>query len=155
MAFQRLLEGLCAYRVGDLGTLRIRKRISCRIRRWILGAGRLSEIWRKGNCSLTSVGRVRRGSVSLAMGDFPTYAYPGNALWGLAISLLAGKRRSFRRDALACVQALRPPLKIYGAENIPKRGPVLIVFNHYFRPGFRHGGWRWLWPRSSQMMCIL
>ncbi len=71
------------------------------------------------------------------MGDFPTYAYPGNALWGLAISLLAGKRRSFRRDALACVQALRPPLKIYGAENIPKRGPVLIVFNHYFRPGFQ------------------
>jgi len=35
------------------------------------------------------------------------------------------------------VRLLEPPLKVYGAENISREGPVLLVFNHYVRPGFR------------------
>jgi 1-acyl-sn-glycerol-3-phosphate acyltransferase len=35
---------------------------------------------------------------------------------------------------------LKPPLRVYGVENVPLSGPCLITFNHYFRPHF-HAWW--------------
>jgi hypothetical protein len=69
-------------------------------------------------------------------GNFPIYFYPPRTLSGLAASVIFGGGRSFRRDSLACIGRLKPPLHILGEENIPQAGPCLITFNHYFRPGF-------------------
>lgn len=97
-----------------------------------------------GACTLQIVSKARRdhpdrvGNRDHAPdGGYPRYSYPAAAVWGLTFSLLGNRRRSFRRDSLACVRLLRPPLHVDGIENIPCRGPALIVFNHYFRPGFQ------------------
>lgn len=102
-----------------------------------MGTTWLSRVWQRGSGNRDSVGVALNGEIPWTENRFPTYAYPREALWQLAIDLLRNKRRSFRKDALACVQMLKPPLKVYGADNIPWQGPALIVFNHYFRPGFR------------------
>jgi 1-acyl-sn-glycerol-3-phosphate acyltransferase len=67
----------------------------------------------------------------------PHYSYPPWLVVGAAASLLSGGRRSFADDARACLARLRPPLRVLGSEHMPVRGPCLITFNHYFRPGFR------------------
>lgn len=71
---------------------------------------------------------------------FPDYSYPLRLAPGFAASLLCGIHRSFRRDAQACIARLDPPLRVLGEENIPRTGPALITFNHYYRPGF-HAWW--------------
>ncbi len=65
------------------------------------------------------------------------YGLPRELLPSLGRALLTGERRSFRADAVRCASLLQPPLKIYGAENIPFSGPGLVTTNHYARPGFR------------------
>ena len=72
--------------------------------------------------------------------DQPRYSYPPLGLLALAAAVLFGGRRSFRRDGLACVGRLEPPLRVLGEENVPRSGPALITFNHYARPGF-HAWW--------------
>jgi len=47
-----------------------------------------------------------------------------------------GGRRSFRCDGRECLARLQPPLVVLGRENVPDHGPSLIIFNHYYRPGF-------------------
>jgi 1-acyl-sn-glycerol-3-phosphate acyltransferase len=68
------------------------------------------------------------------------YSLPKELLAQLGLALLTDKRRSFRADAMRCASLLQPPLKIYGAENIPASGPCLVTPNHYARPGF-HAWW--------------
>ncbi len=68
--------------------------------------------------------------------DYPRYSYPTRLAPGLIANILFGGRRSFRRDGLACVERMVPPLRVLGEENIPQGGPCLITFNHYYRPGF-------------------
>ncbi len=65
------------------------------------------------------------------------YGLPRDLIPRLGMALLTGKNRSFRQDAIGCVEVLQPALKIYGEENIPRSGPCLVVTNHYARPGFR------------------
>ncbi len=65
------------------------------------------------------------------------YGLPKDLVIRLGLALLKGERRSFRADAIRCAGSLQPPLKIYGAENIPACGPCLVTTNHYTRPGFR------------------
>jgi 1-acyl-sn-glycerol-3-phosphate acyltransferase len=67
---------------------------------------------------------------------YPKYSYPLRLAPVVAANLLLGGRRSFRRDAQACLERLEPPLRILGTKNIPASGPCLVTFNHYFRPGF-------------------
>lgn len=55
----------------------------------------------------------------------------------LALALPASRPRSFRQDALACTDNLRPFFKVFNAENIPGCGPCLITVNHYSKPGFQ------------------
>ncbi|MCS7011322.1 MAG: 1-acyl-sn-glycerol-3-phosphate acyltransferase [Anaerolineales bacterium] len=68
--------------------------------------------------------------------SFPRYSYPGRAAAGFLFDLFLQRRRSFQRDAQACLARLVPPLRLLGAEYVPQAGPALIVFNHYYRPGF-------------------
>jgi hypothetical protein len=67
---------------------------------------------------------------------YPHYSYPPSVVLGLAAGVFCGGRRSFRRDGLACIARLQPPLRVEGEANIPGAGPCLITFNHYYRPGF-------------------
>jgi hypothetical protein len=68
--------------------------------------------------------------------EYPSYSYPFSLAPGLLVHVLFGGRRSFRRDGLACVERMNPPLRVLGEENIPQGGPCLLTFNHYYRPGF-------------------
>ena len=69
-------------------------------------------------------------------GDFPQYSYPSGMVAGLAFDFLLKRPHSFREDGLACIGRLRPSLHVLGAEAIPQKGPCLVTFNHYYRPGF-------------------
>jgi len=61
--------------------------------------------------------------------------------------LPAGKQASFFYPILQetlysvrCSQldkALKPPLMIQGKENIPLKGPFLLVINHFYRPKYK------------------
>jgi hypothetical protein len=75
-------------------------------------------------------------SYNFIIKPFPDYSYPTYLLLNLIMDILSGRRRSFRRDSIACISTLIPPLRICGKENIPSSGPCLITFNHYYRPGF-------------------
>jgi hypothetical protein len=66
----------------------------------------------------------------------PRYNYPPFAFIRLAPNVFFGGHRSFRHDGQLCLERLKPPLQVLGAENIPQGGPCLITFNHYYRPGF-------------------
>jgi len=66
----------------------------------------------------------------------PRYSYPPFSIFHLAFHVLFGGHRSFRRDGQSCLERLRPPLRVYGEENLPQFGPCLLTFNHYYRPGF-------------------
>jgi hypothetical protein len=68
--------------------------------------------------------------------DTPRYSYALRLAPGLAVNVLFRGQRSFRRDGQACVERLKPPLRVYGMENVPHGGPCLLTFNHYYRPGF-------------------
>lgn len=35
-----------------------------------------------------------------------------------------------------CLDGLNPPLKVLEGQYIPREGPCLLTFNHYYRPGF-------------------
>jgi hypothetical protein len=67
---------------------------------------------------------------------YPLYRYPPFAFLRLAGPVLLGGRRSFQKDARDCLALLEPPLHLLGAEHIPASGPIMITFNHYYRPGF-------------------
>jgi len=64
--------------------------------------------------------------------DYPSL--PLTLVIQVAGSVIAGKRRGFRQDALRCVRGLA--IKVMGIENMPYQGPGVIVFNHYSRLGF-------------------
>lgn len=66
----------------------------------------------------------------------PRYSFPPRVVAGLLVDWLLARRRSFRQDALACVERLRPPLRVMGEEHIPHKGPCVVTFNHYHRPDF-------------------
>jgi 1-acyl-sn-glycerol-3-phosphate acyltransferase len=68
--------------------------------------------------------------------DYPRYSYPPRLAPGLIANVLFGGLRSFRRDGQACVAQINPPLQVLGKENLPRAGPYLVTFNHYYRPGF-------------------
>jgi len=52
----------------------------------------------------------------------------GDILWGRS-------QRSLRADAQA-LTAARLDVQVLGGDCLPERGPFLLVFNHYTRPGF-------------------
>jgi len=64
------------------------------------------------------------------------YSFPPRVLIGLAIDSLLARRRSFQEGARACVERLKPALRIFGEKNIPQAGSYVVTVNHYHRPGF-------------------
>ena len=73
--------------------------------------------------------------------DFPKYGVPSRVVVGLAFATVLGLRRSFREDAIRCIEKLKPPLQVLGQDHIPLNGSCVITVNHYHRPGF---GAQWL-----------
>ena len=69
--------------------------------------------------------------------EYPVYSYPPLAWPQLVASAFLRQKRSFRRDGLECIGRIEPPLQVIRPENIPLKGPLLLVFNHYYRPGFQ------------------
>ena len=69
--------------------------------------------------------------------NYPRYSYFPHAFLQVAWDALLHRPRSFRSDGVKCLDLLDPPLVVRGRENIPSRGPCLILFNHYYRPGFQ------------------
>lgn len=49
--------------------------------------------------------------------------------------MLRGVQRSFRQDAGICAEAVRPPIRYLGQEQLPSQ-PCVITINHFSRPGF-------------------
>lgn len=66
----------------------------------------------------------------------PAYRLPRRALPGLAWSTLTLRRRSFVDDARTAVAALAQPIRLLGAQHVPRHGPCLVACNHFTRPGF-------------------
>lgn len=64
------------------------------------------------------------------------YRIPLKVLFSLALSWLVLRPRNFRADALTCISALSPAPRVDGREHLPVSGPYVLVFNHYYRPGF-------------------
>lgn len=73
--------------------------------------------------------------------NHPVYSYPRGLFARVALDVFLMRRRSFRKDAEACIGNLRPPLQVLGRENVPQCGPCVITVNHYYRPGF---GAQWI-----------
>ena len=68
---------------------------------------------------------------------YPNYPYLAPLVIKIITGSLLGRTRSFRLDARQVTARLRPALFIQGQEFIPARGPSVITFNHYHRPGFQ------------------
>jgi hypothetical protein len=68
-------------------------------------------------------------------GAAKVYHFPriGLALW--AVDWLLGRRRSFAGDSRWTLRDVRPRPRAEGEEHIPRRGPFVVVANHYERPG--------------------
>jgi hypothetical protein len=73
---------------------------------------------------------------SLVTGDFPQYSYPSGMVAGLTVDFLLRRAHSFREDGIACMERLKPSLQVQGGPTIPRIGPYLLTFNHYYRSGF-------------------
>src|SRR5512140_3597686 len=67
----------------------------------------------------------------------PHYSYPPLTILGLLRDGLLKNQRSFRVDARACIERLRPPLRVLGEQHIPQTGGYVATPNHYYRPGFQ------------------
>ena len=64
------------------------------------------------------------------------YRLPLSIVMSLGFDALVGRSRSFRDDALVCIDQLKPSLRVSGRDNIPRNGPCVVMVNHYHRPGF-------------------
>jgi hypothetical protein len=73
--------------------------------------------------------------------DNPEYSYPRGFWTRVVRDVLLLRHRSFKADAKACIENLRPILRVLGRENIPQHGPCVVTVNHYHREGF---GAQWL-----------
>ncbi len=64
-----------------------------------------------------------------------THVPPLPLLASIGGSMLRLQRRSLARDSIALLAATVPAPRVEGVEHIPADGPLLIVANHYQRPG--------------------
>lgn len=81
--------------------------------------------------------------------DAPHYSYPPGLLIRVSWDASLLRRRNFREDARACIANLKPPLQVWGEENIPQHGRCVLTVNHYHRPGFKA---QWLTLAVSAMV---
>ena len=70
--------------------------------------------------------------------DAPLAHYPFPRWQALALGLellVFGRRRSFAAEGVRALRALPLQPQVAGLEHLPTRGPLLLVMNHYERPG--------------------
>lgn len=68
------------------------------------------------------------------------YPFPWDLFFGLARDIALGER-SLSADCVEMRARMSPGPAVHGAENIPERGPIVVVANHYQRRGL------WIaWP---------
>ena len=70
--------------------------------------------------------------------DAPLAHYPFPRWQALALGLellVFGRRRSFAAEGARALRALPLQPQVAGLEHLPTRGPLLLVMNHYERPG--------------------
>lgn len=65
----------------------------------------------------------------------PRFPLPWSAVAGLTGSLLTRRPRSLGSDGQRCLEGLRKPVSVLGWEHLPETGSLLLVCNHYTRPG--------------------
>ncbi len=65
------------------------------------------------------------------------YRLPVLGLLRFAPYFLLARPRSFARDGRTVMAANPHPLRIEGLERVPRRGPFILVMNHYNRRGLR------------------
>ncbi|HZU05555.1 MAG TPA: 1-acyl-sn-glycerol-3-phosphate acyltransferase [Chloroflexota bacterium] len=63
------------------------------------------------------------------------YRFPKGLLLRIALAVLLGRKRSLGDDSAAGLRGAWPPPVALGTEHIPRRGPFVVVGNHYERPG--------------------
>jgi hypothetical protein len=69
-----------------------------------------------------------------------SYPVPWSLLVRIVLASITGQNLSFRKEATAWINKLRPPLEIHGTEHLPVEGGFVILVNHYYRPRF-HAWW--------------
>jgi hypothetical protein len=68
---------------------------------------------------------------------YTNYTYPPRLILKIISSLISGRSRSFRLDAMDMIARQRPGVLVLGGEFIPADGPCVVTFNHYHRRGFQ------------------
>jgi 1-acyl-sn-glycerol-3-phosphate acyltransferase len=61
---------------------------------------------------------------------------PTDYLLKIIPSLIFMQKRDFSRDSKEALRSARIKIEIIGRPNIPKKGPVLFLINHFSTPGF-------------------
>ena len=67
---------------------------------------------------------------------YPRYLSIILAVLEVILARLLHRNRSLRADALQLTGKITPPVTVEGLTNIPASGGVVVVVNHYARPGF-------------------
>lgn len=71
--------------------------------------------------------------------DFPRYPLVNATTLRILASVVAGRPRSLRRDALEMVAHMHPPPRVHGPLPEACEAGIALTPNHYHRPGF--GAW--------------
>jgi hypothetical protein len=82
---------------------------------------------------------VPRASYSSSTGDdraVPRYAYPLGLSLSIGVSVLLGRKRAFGADAERLIHGIVPEPCVENAHWIPPEDPLIVVTNHYNRPGY-------------------
>ena len=64
------------------------------------------------------------------------YHLPPKFIFTVLSAITINARRSFRSDAGLALTGNHPFIKVFGKENIPTKGPCLILMNHYSHEGY-------------------
>lgn len=66
----------------------------------------------------------------------PSYSLPPDFIAGVVLHLLAGRPRSFRRDAIRLLSRRGSSVQITGLPRVCAAEKYIVTVNHYTRPGF-------------------
>lgn len=65
----------------------------------------------------------------------PRYRLPVSFIADVFVSLLLGRRRDIVVDVVRLLDPMEPRLRVLGEANIPEKGPLVVIANHFERAG--------------------